>query len=255
MSIRAAFYYPWFPETWGSGTIFQPSLGAYKSELGIIQTHVAEMRYSRHTAAIASWWGPGTPYDSRIATCLQAAEGTAFKWCVYHEMEGYKDPSVSLLRDDLAYLQYTYAQHRNYLRINRKPVIFVYAGMGDGAEMTDRWQQASGGAFHICQKIFPGFMSSPSQPDSWHEYAPAAPVSNFSPLSFSVSPGFAKPGEDIRLPRDPARFRANVKAMDDSEAFWKLTTTFNEWGEGTAVEPELGFGTTYLDILHNPNKP
>jgi hypothetical protein len=44
--------------------------------------------------------------------------------------------------------------------------------------------------------------------------------------------------------------------MIASRARWQLITTFNEWGEGTAVESarewrsSSGYGA-YLDILHN----
>jgi hypothetical protein len=43
--------------------------------------------------------------------------------------------------------------------------------------------------------------------------------------------------------------------MAASPAMWKLVTTFNEWGEGTAIEPAQewaspsGYGV-YLDIMH-----
>ena len=31
---------------------------------------------------------------------------------------------------------------------------------------------------------------------------------------------------------------------------WMLVTSFNEFGEGTVVEPTLEFGTTYLDAMN-----
>jgi hypothetical protein len=58
------------------------------------------------------------------------------------------------------------------------------------------------------------------------------------------------------LARDTARFSKNVRDLVASKQPWQLITTFNEWGEGTAVESAKdwasasGFGT-YLDALHN----
>lgn len=247
--MRAAFYYPWFPETWGSGTDYHPSLGAYDTSLGVIQTHIAEMRYARCRAAIASWWGPRSPYDGRITTCLEAAYGTNFHWALYYEREGYESPSAMQIGDDLNYVLAHYTPHPNYLRIDGKPVIFAYADPNDGPGMCQRWSDANQGRFHVCLKLFHGFETTQPQPDSWHEYAPAQGRSDFSPYSFSVSPGFDKAGEPVRLERDLARFRADVKAMSASRAFWQLVTTFNEWGEGTAVEPELTWSYQYLDVL------
>jgi hypothetical protein len=252
--VRAAFYYPWFPETWGSGstfpnTVYHPSLDYYSTSLGIVQQHIVGMQYAKCRAGIASWWGPSSPYDKNIATCLQAAEGTQFRWCLYYEKEGYSDPTPEALAGDLNYVMMNYAQHPNYLKRNGKPVIFAYADPNDGAAMADRWKLANAGTFHVCLKLFTGYATVKSQPDSWHEYAPASNALDFSPWSFTISPGFAKPGEGVRLARDPARFTADAAAMAKSPAMWKLVTTFNEWGEGTAVEPELGWGSTYLDIL------
>lgn len=247
--MRAAFYYPWFPETWAQTPAAHPSLGEYDSSLGIIQTQIALMRYARCKAAIASWWGPDSPYSARIDTCLQAAEGTRFKWCLYYEREGYRDPSPDELASDLAYVQEHWTSHPNYLRVKGKPVIFAYAAGNDGAQMAARWDTANADRFHVSLKLFPGFEDCLAQPSSWHEYAPANAASDFAPYSFSISPGFAKAGEPVRLARDLERFKADAAAMVASRAQWQLVTTFNEWGEGTAVEPALEWGTTYLDVL------
>ncbi len=225
-----------------------PSLGHYSSDLGTIQAHIAMMRYARCSAGIASWWGPSSPYSPRIDTCLQAAEGTKFKWCLYYEREGYQDPTPDELNSDLDYIG-RWTSHPNYLKVEGKPVIFAYAAGNDAAQMVARWDMANADRFHVCLKLFHGFEDCLVQPDSWHEYAPANARSDFSPHSFSVSPGFAMTGQPVRLPRDPDRFRADVKDMDASTAFWHLVTTFNEWGEGTAVEPALEYGNAYLNAL------
>jgi hypothetical protein len=56
------------------------------------------------------------------------------------------------------------------------------------------------------------------------------------------------------LARDVDRWYQNVSDMMASGEPWQLITTFNEWGEGTAVEPatewqsDSGYGE-YLDAL------
>jgi hypothetical protein len=39
--------------------------------------------------------------------------------------------------------------------------------------------------------------------------------------------------------------------MIASQEPWQLITTFNEWGEGTSVEPASEWGQDYLTTLHN----
>ena len=77
--IRAAFYYPWFPEAWTQKGIYPytnytPKLGYYSStDQAILKQHIAMMQYGNIQAGIASWWGQGSQTDSKIAGLLTAA--------------------------------------------------------------------------------------------------------------------------------------------------------------------------------------
>ena len=67
---------------------------------------------------------------------------------------------------------------------------------------------------------------------------------------------------DPRLSRDVERWTDDIAAMLASGERFQLITSFNEWGEGTAIEsaPEWasvsGYGA-YLDALHaaGPGRP
>ena len=74
---------------------------------------------------------------------LGGAQGTGFKWTVYHEGESLGNPTVSQIRSDLTYLRDNYAADPAYLRIDGKFVVFVYADGSDGCGMADRWKQAN----------------------------------------------------------------------------------------------------------------
>ncbi|MDX6645924.1 MAG: hypothetical protein QOK40_1651 [Miltoncostaeaceae bacterium] len=80
--LRAAFYYPWFPQAWQQGGIrpftqYQPSLGYYSSgRRKVVRQQIADMQYGHIQAGIASWWGQGTKTDGRIPLLLNAAAGT-----------------------------------------------------------------------------------------------------------------------------------------------------------------------------------
>lgn len=254
--MRAAFVYPWFPETWtvdNAPVHGTPSMGKYSSNLGTFQMQIIAMRYARINVGIFSWWGPSSPYDGRVADMLRAAEGTPFKWCAYYEQEGFGNPDVTKLSADLDYLK-RYFVHPNYLHIKGKPVVFSYGDASDGATMVSRWAQAATGLFYSL-KVFPGYQAVSPQPTAWHQYSPDVGYVDFLPWSVSVSPGFwFAPDTSPRLARDPARFEADVKKMVIAKPQFELITTFNEWGEGTAVEPEVGRGSVELDILRR-NQP
>lgn len=248
--IRAAFYYPWYPQTWPFGTHYHPTLGQYDSTPEIFSKHIELMQLAGIQAGIASWWDPGSVTDTHVAELLEAAAATSFRWALYYELESVGDPTVQQIEDDLAYILEKYAHHRGYLKVDRRPVIFVYSDDADAAASVDRWTTANAGRFYDVLKVFEGFRDVPNQPDSWHQYAPASAAESHLPYSYAISPGFWKADEPApRLDRDPARFQQNVTDMVASGAQWQLITTFNEWGEGTAIEPSEEWGRTYLRLL------
>lgn len=221
----------------------------------IIAEQVVAMRYANIQAAISSWWGQGSLTDQRVPSLLAGSSGTSFRWALYYEPEGQTDPSVNQIRSDLAYIKAHYGNRQTYLHVNGRFVVFVYAQSADGCGMVDRWHQANTVGAYVVLKVFPGYRSCSAQPDAWHQYAPAlgeAPAAT----SFSVSPGFfLATTSTAQLPRNLAAWEAAVRAMVSSRSPFQLITTFNEWGEGTAVEGALewtsasGYGA-YLDVLH-----
>jgi glycosyl hydrolase family 99 len=259
--IRAAFYYPWFPESWKQlgiypYTNYHPTLGFYDgSSATVLASHIASMQYAGLQAGIASWWGQGTSTDSRIPQLLKAAAGTPFRWSLYYEAESLGDPTVGQINSDLTYIRDHYGNDPSFLRVGGKFVVFVYADGTDLCGMADRWKQANTVGAYVVLKVFPGYKSCASQPQGWHQYAPAVAEDNQAPYSYTVSPGFYKYGEAVRLPRSLPTFTQSVKNMVASKAQFQLVTTFNEWGEGTSVESATEWATTgghgtYLDALH-----
>jgi hypothetical protein len=259
--VRAAFYYPWFPNAWKQRTFdpytnYQPSLGYYDGgDPATIRQHIQAMQYGDISVGIASWWGVDHHTDQRIPALLSAAVGTGLQWALYYEQEGTKTPSVDQLRADLTYIRDHYASHPSYARIAGKFVVFVYNANDYDCTVADRWQQANSVGAYLVLKVFHGYRTCATQPQSWHQYGPADAADQQEGYSYSISPGFWQKGEEVRLARDLPRWQQNVRDMVASGAPWQLVTTFNEWGEGTAVESAVewrspsGYGV-YLDALH-----
>src|SRR4029434_2337903 len=109
------------------------------SDQAIIQQHLAAMQYGNIQVGISSWWGQGSTTDQRLPALLAATAGTPFRWTVYYERESMGNPTASQITADLTYLRDHYGADPNYLRINGRFVVFVYADGGDGCEMVDRW--------------------------------------------------------------------------------------------------------------------
>ena len=177
--VRAAFYYPWFTETWGSSanpfSVYHPSQGYYSSDdPAVLANHIAAMRYANLNAAIVSWWGQGQHSEAtRIPAVLNASKGTDFKEALYYEKEGSGNPSVTEISADLQYIQGHYAGHSNYLTRRRQPVVMAFGDGTDNCDMATRWKHANAGRFFVVLKVFGGYRNCADQPDGWHQYAPA----------------------------------------------------------------------------------
>ena len=264
-SIRIAAYYPWFPEGWTHAqmapfTHFQPSLGFYDAGLpSVIERHVRAMKYGHIRAATYSWWGVGSMTDRRFDTHLAVGARTRFRWAIYHELEGYGDPTVDELRADLVHIVSRYGGSRGYLRLGGRPVVFVYgdADDGDGCDAANRWAAANAtvGAYLVLRS-FHGYRRCVSAVDGWHPYSANKYEFDLFPFAYAISPGFffAKEERPARR-RSIATWRRSVWRMAHSDAQFQYVISFNEWGEGTSVESATawaspsGYGR-YLDVLH-----
>jgi hypothetical protein len=259
---HAAFFYPWYPQwtdrghqppsNWFSNYLpdpnpcaFDPATELYSStDSRILYWQLRKMAEARLEVAIASWWGRTHKTDQAMRFILADAMNRPdnpypnLRWAIYYEKESIGDPSPDELTGDLEYIRDTFASQPAYLRIDGRPVVFVYAAGNDQSGMAARWAEARRRAgFYVVLKVYAGYRNDPNQPDSWHQYAPANRSDRQLPYSWMVSPGFWLDGENVRLERDLDAFKKAVAEMVAAEVPWKLVQTWNEWGEGTSVEP------------------
>ena len=276
------------PSTWFSHYLPDPNPSAFDPTQELYSANnyenfkwqVGKMAEARQEVAIASWWGQGTKEDTAFNNIITDFMGRSdnpypnLRWSMYYEDEGFGDPSVATLVSDLTHIKNAFTNNPYYFKIDGKPVIFVYGNTTDEpGTILQRWSDANaqlGNAFYYVLKVFGGYATSSPQPSSWHQYAPASRSGQHGSYSYYVSPGFWLDGQAERLARNAADFENAVKSMVNSNATWKLTQTWNEWGEGTSVEPGqqvvivngidaidpngTPFGNLYVDIL-NRNLP
>jgi len=265
---RGFFYYAWYPETWSVGgkqVEYRPNLGGIEGQYRsgdpvVVTNHVKALDYAWADISIVSWWGPSDRLDrARITQLLDetTAQGSSIKWTVYYEDEDDFDKTVDELVTDLDYLKKWFAWHESWAHKDGKPLIFIWNE--SECEVADRWGKAAEKAgWYVVLKLFGGYDECKTQPDSWHQYGVSDNYLEYPP-SFTIGPGFYKANagkpDHPRVPR--AKFCDWVKEMNRSNRDWQLIVSFNEWGEGTAVESavewesESGYGI-YLDCLRDP---
>jgi hypothetical protein len=291
------FYYPWYgkyrhwrsdchnpPITWASNFLpdiepsrFNPLVELYDSNNAtVVKQQLNWMKQAGIQFAISSWWGQNSYEDiafGNILTNVMPAvdnPNANLKWTIYYELEGFSDPSLEYLVSDLNYIKTKYTCSPSYMKINGKPVIFVYNAAHayyDPLNDLDRWKQARAQTgFFVVMKVEPlSKGANPADMDGWHQYDPAKRYEQQGGYSASVSPGYWKWHEAARLVRNIADFESAVSKLASANVQFKLVETWNEWGEGTGVEPAqeivhndvdgpfqpaaASYGNTYLNIL------
>jgi hypothetical protein len=254
--IRAAFYYPWYPENFQPpGSRYTPSAGHYSvDDPAVVDRQIRDMQYGGLQAGIISWWGRGLREDRRTPLLMAEAAKLGFSWSAYYEKEAYGDPSATEIASDLTYLR-RYSDQKTWLHVDGRPVIFVYADGNDGCGMATRWAQANQSAhYYVVLKVFGGYLKCADQPQGWHQYVDSLDIQRG--FSAVASPGFWRYDQPPSVLRDPARFRQDVTAVATSRDPFQLIVTYNEWGEGTAAESATGWASAsghgvYMDILHD----
>jgi uncharacterized protein YraI len=273
-----AFYYAWFDQnTWTSGQSADLPAELYTSaEPATIQRHVAQAQGAGIDAFVQSWYGPqeaNNQTETNFRTLLDIAQNSGFKAAVDVETSGPFFGDANAVKDALATLLATHAQHPAYLRYQGKPVIFFWRQQRFSV---DEWQNIRSqvdpnrdtywiaeGVDIAYQDVFDGhhlysiaWAASPAdQLAKWSNR-----VSNYETTNqvdrlwvATAMPGY----DDTRLPRDDAfavprrngdYYRETWRGAVASQPDMVIITSFNEWPEGTHIEPSQGYGNLYLDI-------
>jgi len=136
----AAYYYPWHGPDFHFGGGYMrklvgqlPELGEYDDSLpSTVSQHLQWSRDANIQLWITSWWGPGSREDETTRNViLPHAELGTHEICLLYEtsnrLQGHDgDRSTHRIIDDMNYMADHYWDHPNYLRIDGRPVVFLY---------------------------------------------------------------------------------------------------------------------------------
>jgi len=272
--IVATFFYPWYsnPDTssnwrhWNNATHFPPTswtshyLPSYpdsnwnpatqlydSANIEALKWQDKNMARAGIDIAIASWWGIGSPSDNAFSQAITTCKSV--QWTIYYELDSQGDPSPQKIHDDIKYVIDTYGPTRNYAKVDGKWLFFVY--VVGATEAADRWRQAktliNASGYEVFFNGDEGNPKASEMPDPWdavHRYSAtsyhtitSAPSGGDD--STSLSPGFWVMYETPRLTRSLTEYTNswNNAVSDKFDARFLLHLTWNEWHEGTQIEP------------------
>ena len=257
-----------------------PALSAYDShDPNIIEKHCTWAQAAGIDTLIVSWWGLGDYTDEAMDKILAACERHGLAACVYYETVPQPQTAQTAAQDIIKVLE-KYAGHKAYLKVDSTPVVFVYSrAIGELGLMG--WRQA----LQIIKTGFKGGVAAIGDQFSYgaarvfdgvHTYNTAGSIRDTAPegLAKWASANYASwvqladragristltviPGYDdtkIRKPglavdrRSGDLYRTQWENAIQADPHWVLITSFNEWHEGSEIEPSLEFGQKYLDL-------
>jgi glycoprotein endo-alpha-1,2-mannosidase len=137
------YYYPWYGSFSGGHSLNQslrehltppqpPAIGNYNNrDSATIASHIDQSHQGNVDFWAVSWWGPNsaenTTFRNSILTNPRASE---LKYAVHYESTGrlgdFANPNFANLTPDFRYLAANYFQNPNYLKIDGRPVVFMY---------------------------------------------------------------------------------------------------------------------------------
>ena len=118
--VVTAFYYPWFATITEDGdyahwaeyghlppndisSVYYPALGVYSSDdPSVLDAQMREIERARIGQIAVSWWGRGSPEDQRLPAVVTAARAHGIDVAVH--IEPYRGRTVASVLDDVAYL-------------------------------------------------------------------------------------------------------------------------------------------------------
>ena len=272
-----AFYFPWYGtpdgptgewEHWSTPVAHKPKTGYYDSKsVDTIEKHIKQAKRNGIDAFITSWWGPNSFSDEAFEKLLDISEEMDFKVTIYFELATSKQDII----EQLSYLYDKYVESRAFLKLSEKPVIFFYGRVTNKfsqsdwnyvfSELADKGITGSFIGDGLSSKILNSF-------DGWHTFNPIdIPVDEalvkYIAASFRADRQgklFAAtviPGYDDKEIRDPGFFKGRNSGQlyqrfwsvaMKSQPNWVLINSFNEWHEGTEIEPSEEYGDEYLEL-------
>ena len=272
-----AFYYPWFDQnTWTYDLLSDlPAEPYVSSDRGVMGRHIDQAKRAGIDAFLVAWYGPGggNQTEPNLAAMLEEANARGFKIGVLFETTSPFFGGVGDVTAALQHLQATHVNHPAFLKVDGRPVVFFWRPTLYGV---DTWRSIRAQAdpnysnVWISEGIDTSYLSVF---DGHHLYSntwnPPADL-NATNQKFAgrvaaardaygaskiwvatVMPGY----NDVKVRGGFARdreggnyFSQSWSAAIASNPSWIVINSFNEWPEGSYIEPSAAFGDLFLGI-------
>ena len=275
-----AFYYNWFDEnTWRQDKVPDFPAALYVSrDRAAMARQIEQAQSAGIDAFVVSWYGPRTENnqtETNLRMLLDEAAVRNFRIAIDFETQGPFFGSSGDVTQALRSLLATHANHPAYLRVDGRPVIFfwrqqrfgvgAWQGMRDAVDPGRQVLWIAEGVDISFQQVFDGHhlysVAWSADPGvhliKWGQRVRAASQTWGRKIWVAtVMPGYNDTrtgrGDAFIRPRDDGAYYAKTwNGALASGADWVIITSWNEWPEGSYIEPSQAYGSRYLDLTRD----
>lgn len=263
---------------------FYPLIGPYaSSDPDVIEYHLLLMKYAGIDGVMIDWYGVHDVYDysqikANTETVVELLEKVGLKFTIVYEDrttssvvdQGKASSMIEAAKKDMEYLQLNFFQKKEYVSLNQQPLLLVFGPVNIKSEAD--WSS-------VFSKLNPKpcfltlwHQSSDAGLNSMGEYAWVyennAHLESFylSSVPFmEVAMGSAYPGfldyysqggwpDDITWiidHNDGATLEETLQMASGTDLDFLQLITWNDFGEGTIIEPTREFEFSYLEKIQD----
>ncbi len=275
-----ASYYTWFDEnTWTYDKLSDLPAELYVSrDRAVMARHIEQARQAGIDAFVVAWYGPNGEFNQtepNLRALLDEAGARNFKIAILFETDSPFFGGVGDVVGALQHANNVHVNHPAYLRVDGRPVFFFWRPTVYGVET---WRnirsQADPGYSNIwisegvdttylnvfdghhlysntwnppadlgnTNNKFANLVAQMRQQTGAYKYWVATVMPGYNDVRIRPGGGFAKDREGGNY------FVRSWQAAMASNPDWIIITSFNEWPEGSYIEPSAAFGRQYLDL-------
>ncbi len=275
-----AFYYTWFDEnTWTYDKLSDLPADPYVSrDRATMGRHIEQAKAAGIDAFLVAWYGPSGQFNQtepNLSALLEEAAARNFKIGILFETDSPFLGSAGAVSGALQHAQNIHAQHPAYLRVDGRPVTFFwrphiygvdtwqsirsqvdpgigniwisegvdmsYLSVFDGHHLYSNTWNPPNDLGYTNQK-FAGYVAAARQAQGVHKFWVATVMPGYNDLRIRPGGGFAQDREG------GGYYSRAWQAAIDSRPNWIVINSFNEWPEGTYIEPSAAYGDQYIGL-------
>lgn len=277
----------WLDGRNGSDTMsvaYVPTLGFYNSQnLSVIDEQISQAKSSGVNGFIASWWGPNSTADKSDKLLFQEVSKLGgfsatlyFETSMIYNMKANLNVEQNQIMSDINYIMATYGNSPAFTRYDNKPIIYFFGTSSWSPQFWENITSTVRSSYRnlllIGDSLDPSYLPAfdglanyvnlyfVTHPNSVVNgtYPSYLKISNLAKSSGKlwfapVSPGFDNindPRENFSyVPRNNgSTYATSWQIAENSDPNGILVSTWNEFYEGTAIEPTTSFGSYYEQL-------